>query len=122
MSLERAFADNQVFGALQSQLSHREMDPPHGKEPTRARATADPYELDLVEEMRFQCPDYLKVLVAILLILLISVSDAIALLRRDVDNLLFGSGGLILSVGAFARCWSASPCPAWQRSTLPFRS
>ena len=77
---------------LQSQLSNLMMDPPQAIDPTRALAVTDPYALPLVEALHFQRPDYLKIL-AVLLILLISISGGIALLRRDVDDLLLGIGG-----------------------------
>jgi hypothetical protein len=73
------------------------MDPPQAIDPTRALAVTDPYALPLVEALHFQRPAYVKIL-GVLLVLLISVSGGIALLRRDVDDLLLGIGGLILGI------------------------
>ena len=45
-----------------------------------------------MEDLRFDRPEYLKTLV-VLLVTLIAVSGAIALLRRNIDDLLLGIGG-----------------------------
>jgi hypothetical protein len=95
---------------LQNQLSHLEMDPPRTIEPTRAMAVTDPYALPLVEALHFARPDYLKIL-AVLLIVLIAVSGGIALLRRDVDDLLLGIGGLILGIWGIRSVLVTQPLP-----------
>ena len=95
---------------LQNQLSYLEMDPPRTIEPTRAMAVTDPYALPLVKALHFERPDYLKIL-AVLLILLISASGGIALLRRDVDELLLGIGGLILGIWGIRSVLVNQPLP-----------
>ena len=82
---------------LQNQEAGLVMEPPRNIDPSRVLAVTDPGELPLVKGLRFQRPDYLKVLSA-LLVLLISVSGGIALLTRSIDDLLLGVGGLILGV------------------------
>jgi hypothetical protein len=73
-------------------------------------AVTDPYALPLVKALHFARPDYLKIL-AVLLILLISASGGIALLRRDVDELLLGIGGLILGIWGIRSVLVNQPLP-----------
>ena len=108
--LERAIIEESTVVTLQNQLSHLEMDPPRTIEPTEAMSVTDPYALPLVEALHFQRPDYLKIL-AVLLILLISVSGGIALLRRDIDDLLLGIGGLILGIWGIRSVLVNQPLP-----------
>lgn len=95
---------------LQSQLTYLEMAPPVSIDPSRAAAATDPYTLALVRDLRFERPEYLKIL-AVLLITLIAVSGTIALLRRDVDDLLLGIGGLILGVWGIRSVLNSQPLP-----------
>jgi hypothetical protein len=110
INLERALLAEGTVVTLQSQLSHLVMDPPHTIDPTRAMAVTDPYALPLVEALRFNRPDYLKIL-AVLLIALISVSGGIALLRRNIDDLLLGIGGLILGIWGIRSVLVNQPLP-----------
>jgi hypothetical protein len=110
VSLERELLVEGTVVTLQSQLSHLEMDPPQIIDPSRVIAETDPYELPLVEELRFQRPAYLKIL-AVLLIVLISVSGSIALMRREVDDLLLGIGGLILGIWGIRSVLVSQPLP-----------
>ena len=86
------------------------MEPPQAIDRDRALAVTDPYALPLVEALHFQRPAYVKIL-AVLLILLISVSGGIALLRRDVDDLLLGIGGLILGIWGVRSVLVSQPLP-----------
>jgi len=86
------------------------MDPPQAIDSTRALAVTDPYALQLVEALHFQRPAYVKIL-GVLLVLLISVSGGIALLRRDVDDLLLGIGGLILGIWGVRSVLVTQPLP-----------
>ena len=110
ISLERALHEGGTVVTLQSQLDHLVMDPPQAIDPARALAVTDPYALPLVEALHFQRPAHLKIL-AVLLILLISVSGGIALLRHDVDDLLLGIGGLILGIWGVRSVLDSQPLP-----------
>jgi hypothetical protein len=110
VNLERALLVEGTVVTLQSQLNQFLMDPPHTIDPSRAMAVTDPYALPLVEALRFQRPEYLKIL-AVLLITLITVSGSMALLRRDVDDLLLGIGGLILGVWGIRSVLVNQPLP-----------
>jgi hypothetical protein len=110
VSLERAMLEEGAVVTLQSQLSQLVMDPPHAIDPTRAMAVTDPFALPLVEALRFQRPDYLKIL-AVLLVALIAVSGSIALLQRAIDDLLLGIGGVILGVWGIRSVLVSQPLP-----------
>jgi hypothetical protein len=110
LDVERVLrADNAVV-TLQSQLSYLEMAAPVAIDPSRAAAATDPYAIALVEDLRFERPEYLKIL-AVLLVTLIAVSGTIALLRRDIDDLLLGIGGLILGVWGIRSVLNSQPMP-----------
>ena len=110
LSLEEALEHDDTIVTLQSQLSYMEMAPPVAIDPSRAAAATDPYSIALVEELRFERPEYLKIL-AVLLVTLIAVSGTIALLRRDIDDLLLGIGGLILGVWGIRSVLNSQPLP-----------
>jgi hypothetical protein len=110
LSLEEALQHDATIVTLQSQLSYLEMAPPVAIDPSRAAAATDPYAIALVEDLRFERPEYLKIL-AVLLVTLISVSGTIALLRRDIDDLLLGIGGLILGVWGIRSVLNSQPLP-----------
>jgi hypothetical protein len=110
ISVEQEVLQEGTVVTLQSQLSHLVMDPPHAIDPTSIMAVTDPYALPLVEALHFERPDYLKIL-AVLLILLISVSGSIALLRRNIDDLLLGIGGLILGIWGIRSVLVSQPLP-----------
>ncbi|MEZ4564286.1 MAG: hypothetical protein R2853_16270 [Thermomicrobiales bacterium] len=63
-----------------------------------------------MEDLRFDRPEYLKTLV-VLLVTLIAVSGAIALLRRNNDDLLLGIGGLLLGVWGIRSVLNSQPLP-----------
>jgi hypothetical protein len=109
-SLDRAIVNEHVVVTLQNQLSQFVMDPPQAIDPARAAATTDPFAVPLVESLRFQRPDYLKIL-AVLLVTLIAVSGGIALMRRAIDDLLLGIGGLILGVWGIRSVLVSQPLP-----------
>jgi hypothetical protein len=95
---------------LQNQDSGLVMLPPRRIDPATVRAVTDPGMLPLVEAIRFQRPDYIKVL-SVLLVLLISVSGGIALATRSIDDLLLGVGGLILGVWGIRSVLVNQPLP-----------
>jgi hypothetical protein len=110
LDLEDALEHDDTVVTLQSQLTYLEMAPPVAIDPSRAAAATDPYAITLVEELRFERPEYLKIL-AVLLVTLIAVSGTIALLRRDIDDLLLGIGGLILGVWGIRSVLNSQPLP-----------
>ncbi|HEU0114965.1 MAG TPA: hypothetical protein VFQ80_09820, partial [Thermomicrobiales bacterium] len=109
-SLDRALVDERAVVTLQNQLSQFVMDPPRAIDPARAMAATDPFVVPLVEGLHFQRPAYLEIL-AVLLVTLIAVSGSIALLRRAIDDLLLGIGGLILGVWGIRSVLVSQPLP-----------
>lgn len=95
---------------LQNQDNDLLMMPPYVLEPATFVAPTDPYELAFADALRFQRPEYLKIL-AVLLVALIAVSGGLALWRRDVDDLLLGFGGLILGVWGIRAVLTSHPLP-----------
>jgi hypothetical protein len=110
LDVERVLRAANAVVTLQSQLSYLEMAPPVAIDPSRAAAATDPYAIALVEDLRFDRPAYLQIL-AVLLVTLIAVSGTIALLRRDIDDLLLGIGGLILGVWGIRSVLNSQPLP-----------
>lgn len=110
LDAERVLRAANAVVTLQSQLSYLEMAPPVTIDPSRAAAATDPYAIGLVQDLRFDRPEYLKIL-AVLLVTLIAVSGTIALLRRDIDDLLLGIGGLILGVWGIRSVLNSQPLP-----------
>ncbi|HEX5497672.1 MAG TPA: hypothetical protein VFX03_00535, partial [Thermomicrobiales bacterium] len=109
-SLDRALVKEHAVVTLQNQLSQFVMEPPQVIDPARAAAATDPFALPLVESLHFQRPDYLEIL-AVLLVTLIAVSGSIALMRRAIDDLLLGIGGLILGVWGVRSVLVSQPLP-----------
>ena len=110
LDLDQQYTKDNAIVTLQSQLTYLEMAPPVSIDPSRAAAATDPYALALVEDLHFERPLYLQIL-AVLLVTLIAVSGSIALLRRDVDDLLLGIGGLILGVWGIRSVLNSQPLP-----------
>jgi hypothetical protein len=82
---------------LQNRIPDMIMDAPTPIHPDTAAAEADPFSYVAVQEITFERPAYLKVL-AVVLVVLIGVSAAMALFTREVNDLALGIGGLILGV------------------------
>jgi hypothetical protein len=82
---------------LQSQLSRLVMAPPVTVDPSQVRAENDPFDFLSVKSLTFTRPAYIKVL-AVLLVLLITVSGCFALFMRPIHDLFLGIGGIILGV------------------------
>lgn len=82
---------------LQNRIPDMIMDRPTPVPPDAVSAAADPFAFLAVQEIGFERPAYLKVL-AVVLVLLIAVSAAMALFTREVNDLALGIGGLILGV------------------------
>jgi hypothetical protein len=82
---------------LQNRIPDMIMTEPAPVDPARVSAATDPFGFMAVQSLTFKRPAYLEVL-AIALILLITVSAALALFTRGLDELALGFGGLILGV------------------------
>ena len=82
---------------LQSRASELDMLPPVPINPLSVRAVTDPFEFLAVQRLDFERPAYQHVL-AVLLVLLISISATFALFMRTINELLLGIGGLILGI------------------------
>jgi hypothetical protein len=109
-SLDQATVEERSVVTLQNQLSQFVMEPPVAIDPARATAPTDPFVVPLVEALHFRRPAYLQIL-AVLLVTLIAVSGTIALLRRAIDDLLLGIGGLILGVWGIRSVLVNQPLP-----------
>ena len=73
------------------------MQPPVSIDPHRVRAATDPFDFLAVQQLVFERPDYQHVL-AVLLVLLISISATLALFMHTISELMLGIGGLILGI------------------------
>jgi hypothetical protein len=82
---------------LQNRVPDMIMSSPIQIAPETVRAATDPFGFLTVQALSFERPAYLKVL-AVVLVLLVTVSAALALFMRDIQELLLGIGGLILGV------------------------
>lgn len=100
----------QFVFTVQNQDSGLVMQSPYRIDPSRVTAATDPGLLPLVEALEFHRPDYIKVL-SVLLVLLITVSGAIALATRSIDDLVLGVGGLILGVWGIRSVLVNQPLP-----------
>jgi hypothetical protein len=82
---------------LQNRIGDMVMLPPVPVDPQDAHALSDPFAFLAVQSLTFGRPAYLEVL-AVVLVLLIAISAALALFTRGVNDLALGVGGLILGV------------------------
>jgi hypothetical protein len=82
---------------LQNRIGDMVMLPPVPVDSRDAQAQTDPFAFLTVQSLTFGRPAYLEVL-AIVLVLLITISAALALFTRTVNELALGVGGLILGV------------------------
>ena len=82
---------------LQNRIPHLVMLPPVSVDPQDAHSVTDPLAFLSVQALTFGRPAYLEVL-AVVLVVLIAISAALALFTRTVNELALGVGGLILGV------------------------
>jgi len=82
---------------LQADLERLNMDAPTWIDPASVQAAADPLDFLYVFGLTFERPFYLKAL-AVLLVLLITMSGVFAVFMRPVNDLFLGIGGVILGV------------------------
>jgi hypothetical protein len=81
----------------QNQLREYLMVDPVQIDPDRVRAANDPYELIGVQALRFERPTHLEIL-TVMLVLLIAGSAIVAVFLREITDLVFGIGSLILAI------------------------
>jgi hypothetical protein len=82
---------------LQNRIPDLTMLPPVSVDPQDAHSATDPFAFLSVQTLTFGRPAYLEVL-AVVLVVLIAISAALALFTRSVNELALGVGGLILGV------------------------
>lgn len=82
---------------VQDRIPDMIMAAPETIAPETVRAATDPYGFMVVQSLTFERPAYQKEL-AVVLVLLITISAALALFTRRIDELVLGIGGLILGV------------------------
>ena len=82
---------------LQNRIADMVMLPPVAIDPQDAHAATDPFAFLSVQSLTFGRPAYLEVL-AVVLVVLIAISAALALFTRSINELALGVGGLILGV------------------------
>ena len=82
---------------LQNRIGDMVMLPPVAIDPQDAHSATDPFAFLAVQSLTFGRPAYLEVL-AVVLVVLIAISAALALFTRSISDLTLGVGGLILGV------------------------
>jgi hypothetical protein len=81
----------------QNQLSDFLMDAPTEIDTSRVRSITDPFDFVGVQQLQFARPIHQEIL-AVLLIILITVSAIMAISVRDVSDLIVGIGSLVLGI------------------------
>jgi hypothetical protein len=104
------FLQQNVVLTVQNQLPDFLMSPPVNVDPDQVAANGDPVKFAVVQDLAFDRPDYLKVL-SMILVVLITVSGALALLTRSINDLVLGIGGLILGVWGVRSIMVPQPVP-----------
>jgi hypothetical protein len=93
----KTLAARRAVATVQNRVPDMIMAAPVTIPPQRVHAATDPFGFLGVQALTFSRPAYLKVL-AVVLVLLIAISAALALFTRGIDELALGFGGLILGV------------------------
>ena len=94
----------------QNQLRDFTMDPPAEIDPDLVRVETDPVGIIGVQELVFDRPAHLEIL-TVLLVLLVSVSAIIAVFMRQITDLVFGIGSLILAIWGVRSVLVPTPLP-----------
>ena len=102
-------ADHAII-STQNQLREYVMHDPERIDPDRVRAANDPYEFIGVQRLRFDRPAHLEIL-TVLLVLLIAASAIVAVAMRQMSDLAFGIGSLILAIWGVRSVLVPSPLP-----------
>lgn len=108
--LTRSMLQQEAIVTLQNQTSQLLMEAPVPVDPASVTSRTDPFVPEVVQDLQFQRPEYLKVL-TMLLVVLITVSGFLALFTRTIDDLLLGIGGLILGVWGIRSVLVPLPLP-----------
>jgi hypothetical protein len=95
--LSREEAAGHLFMTLQEQLPRESMADPEVLDPDSAAEPDDPYQLQVLEGLRFARPVHAQVL-AVLLVMLIAAAAAYAVFMRPLHDLVLNSGALVLGV------------------------
>jgi hypothetical protein len=95
---------------LQSLLPDFLMAPPRPISPQQVAAVHDPLPFAAVQGLAFTRPAYLKVL-AVILIVLITISGLLAIFTRAINELVLGVGGLILGIWGVRSILVPQPVP-----------
>ena len=96
--------------SLESLLPDFEMAPPTPISPQRVVDGGDLLPFAAVQGLAFTRPDYLKIL-ALILIVLITVSGLLAIFTRSIHELVLGVGGLILGIWGVRSILVPQPVP-----------
>lgn len=94
----------------QNQLHAFTMNPPVEIDPARVQGITDPIDFVGVQQLRFERPVHLKIL-AVLIVILISVSAIMAVSMRGVSDLIFGLGSLVLGIWGVRSILVPQPVP-----------
>lgn len=94
----------------QNQLRDFNMDPPSEIDPDLVRVGTDPVDIIGVQELVFDRPVHLEIL-TVLLVLLVSVSAILAVFMRQMSDLVFGIGSLILAIWGVRSVLVPTPLP-----------
>ncbi len=89
--------NDQASITLQAQLARLLMQPPVTIDPSSVQSDINPFDFLSVKALTFVRPFYVKAL-AVLLVLLITVSGCFAIFLRPIHDLFLGIGGVILGV------------------------
>lgn len=101
---------DQATITTQNQLRDYVMMDPVAIDPDRVRAANDPYELIGVQALTFERPSHLEIL-TVMLVLLIAGSAIVAVFLREITDLVFGIGSLILAIWGVRSVLVPNPLP-----------
>jgi hypothetical protein len=86
------------------------MEQPVSIDPVRVQVATDPYAFVGVQQMVFDRPIHLEIL-TVLLVLLVAVSAIFAVAMRQLSDLIFGIGSLILATWGVRSVLVPTPLP-----------
>jgi hypothetical protein len=102
-------ADHAII-STQNQLREYVMEDPTPIDPARVHAANDPYEFIGVQRLVFVRPAHLEIL-TVLLVLLIAASAIVAVAMRQISDLAFGIGSLVLAIWGVRSVLVPNPLP-----------
>lgn len=106
----RGLAQRRVTLTLEDLVTRLNMSPPRPVDPATVRSPTDPTDFLLVNELKWERPEYLRI-TTILLVTLISASGVFALGLRSLHELVLGIGGIILGIWGVRSVVVQSPLP-----------